>query len=206
MQAERIMGFVRKSMKKPLAALVAAMIGGVVLASGAAALNARSAADRFANATFERLGGDPEVVLGKIADSVVDRLTSGKGIGDAQAALMDRLGDVAGDKLANIDAESLLKDMQGKVMAAGLGKLDDIDTDAVMAHVTGVLVEKALAELEAIDLEAIAKSVLSDVVSDVDLEKLVAEALANIDVEKLIGDAVKKQMSVGGLLGGLLGR
>jgi hypothetical protein len=193
-------------------ALVAAGVAGVMFMTAGGAFAMRAATQQFADATISKLGGDdPQAVLDSIADRVVKQLTSKAGpLSAASKQLTDKLGRLAGDKLAGIDADSLIDTVSSEVVAAGMGKLDQISTDEIVEHVTNALIEQAIAKINALDLEGLAKSTLDgavdDLLEDVDLSKLVKEYLNSIDVEAIARAAISDQLGSRptGLLGGLL--
>lgn len=191
-------------------AIIAAVVAGVLTVSAGGALATRAASNQFADATISALGGDdPQAVLDAIADRVVKQLTSKSGaLSDASKSLTDKLGAAAGDKLAGIDTDSLLKQVSSEVVAAGMGKLNGISTDQIVKQVTDALIQRAMAEIEGLDLQALASSTLDGAVEDllasVDLEKIIQDQLDKIDVEKIVADVVKDQMGSSGS-GGLLG-
>lgn len=171
--------------------VIAAILAGVIALSSGVALATRTAGDRFADATFDKLGGDPDRVLSTIAGEVVEKLTEDGGTLDgAQQALIDRITALAGDKLDGVEVGSLLDGVKGEVVEAGLGKLDGIDVDRIIDQVTAALIAQASAEIEGIDLQELARSVLTDVAADVDIEGMVADELAKVDVEELVLKAV----------------
>lgn len=198
---------------KRTAVIASVVLGAVVLMTGGA-MATKAASNQFASATIGKLGGgDPQVVLDKIADRVVKQLLSKNGpIGEASASLTDEIGKAAGDKLAGIDTDSLLDDVSAEVVQAGMGKLNEISTDSIVDEVTSALIAQAMAKIDGLDLQALASSTLDGAVdkllASVDLEKLIKEEIAKIDVEKVVTEVVQKQMgsSSGGLLGMLFQR
>ena len=192
----------RKAVRNPKAPIAAAVIAGMVALTGGAALGAKSASNNFADKTFEKLGGgNPDDVLGAIADKVVEKISEKGGTLDsAQKDLVAQLATVAGKKLDGVDANKLINGVKDDVVAAGLGKLNGISTDEIVAQVTAALIAQAQSEIGKLDLNALAKGALKDVAANVDIDKLVKEQLDKVDVNKLILEAVKQQM--GGNSGG----
>jgi hypothetical protein len=195
----------------PRAGTIALIMAGVVAVGGFAVVLTRSATDQFANAAFSKLGDDPQEVLDSIAQKVVDQLGSKGGAFDAaQQALVQELAGAAGDKIDGVDTSKLLDDVQGEVVAAGLGKLDGISTDNIVAQVTAALIQTATAEIAKLDLGQLAK----DLLNSVDIDKIVKDKLDEIDVEGIVTKLVSEQLGgsgsggLGNLTGllGLLGR
>jgi hypothetical protein len=182
----------------PKALIAGGVVAGLVALVGAGALATKSAGDHFADATFDKLGGDSDAILEAIADKVVDRVSEKGGTLDsAQQALVAQLAGVAGAKLDGVDTDALLDGVKGEVVAAGLGKLDGISTDDIVSQVTAALIAQAQAEIAKLDLDKLAKGALADVAKNVDIDKLVSEQLAKVDVEKLIMEAISTQMGGG---------
>jgi hypothetical protein len=191
-------------LKNPKAPIAAAVIAAMVALTGGAALATKSAGDHFADATFDKLGGDSDAILEAIADKVVDKVSEKGGTLDgAQAALVSQLSGLAGKKLDGVDANKLLDGVRADVVAAGLGKLNGISTDEIVAQVTAALIAQAQSEISKLDLEKLAKGALSDMAKNVDIDKLVNEQLAKVDVEKIITDAVAGKLGGSGGSSGL---
>lgn len=208
-----VISAVRRVVSNRRAPIVAVVVAGLFAVTGGAALAARSAGDRFANKAFDKLGGDSDEILEKIADKVVEKL-GGKGgtLDAAQKDLVDQLAAMAGKKFRKVDPDALLSQMRSDVVAAGLDKLDGISVDQIVGQVTAALIRQASLLLEDVDVEALAKGAIADVIKSLNLEKLVKQKIDSIDVEKLVQDAVAKQMGGSGsspltsLLGGLIRR
>ncbi len=203
-----VRGLASKAPGGPKAGIVALITAGVVAVGGVGVVFTRSATDQFANAAFSKLGDNPQDVLDAIAQKVVDQLGSEGGAFDAaQQALVQELAGVAGDKLDGVDTSKLLDDVQGEVVAAGLGKLDGISTDNIVAQVTAALIQTATAEIAKLDLAKLAK----DLLNSVDIDKLVKDKLDEIDLEAIVTKLVSEQLGGSGSgsglggLGGLLG-
>jgi len=191
----------KRALTNPRAVVVALVVSGLVAAAGGAALATRSASDHFANAAFEKLGGNSGDILNTIADKVVDKLTKKGGtIDDAQQELVDRLAGQAGKKLGKVDPSKIISSIRGDVVNAGLGKLNGISVDRIVAQVTSALIQQASTMLDKVDVEKLASAAISDVVKNLNLDKLVKEKIDSIDVDKLVSDAVAKQL--GGSSGG----
>jgi hypothetical protein len=186
-------------MKSPRALIGATVIAGIIGVTGGAALATRSASDHFADKALSRLGGDSDEILDKLADKLVDKLSEEGGtLDETQAQLVDELAGVAGAKLDGVDAEQLLDDVRGDVVAAGMGKLNEISVDAIVEQVTTALIASAESEIEDIDVNKLVKEIVNDLAKDIDLEKIVKDELAKVDVEGLVLKAVQQQMGGGG--------
>ena len=199
----------------PRAPIVGLVVAGFLAVMGGAALATRSASDQFATKAFDKLGGDSDEILNSIADKVVAKLTGDGGTLDsAQQQLVDQLADMAAKKLGKVDPSKLISQIRGDVVEAGMSKLDGISVNAIVAQVTDALINQAGALLDDVDVQALAKAAITDVIKNLNLEKLVKQKIDSIDVEKLVGDAVAKHLGGSGgasnplssLLGGLLRR
>jgi hypothetical protein len=190
---------IKRSISSPRATVLVAVVAGLIAATAGGALATRSATDRFADVTFEKLGGDSDEILDAIAEKVVDKLASNGGtLESAQNDLVDELAGMAGKKLGNVDPDKLVSDIRGDVVAAGLGKLDGISVDRIVAQVTTALIAQAEGLLSDVDVEALAKATLTDLIKSLNLEKLVKEKIDSIDAEKLVKEAVAEQMGGSG--------
>jgi hypothetical protein len=203
---KRVVSYVKG---RPTSAIVATLVAGSIFITGGAALAARQASGQFADATFSKLGGSSDEVLNKLADRVVARLSATNGpLGGARQELVNKISKAAAAKIGGVDPTSLINGASGKLVTAGLSKIDGIDVNAIIGQVTQALIAQATAEIDKLDLNALAKGALNDVISKVDIEKLIKEKLDSIDVNKLVEDAIAKQLGSGsgGLLGALFTR
>jgi hypothetical protein len=197
----------RVAWRKPhakVAIITAAALVGLTGAAGATAVVTHNASQQFADATFGKLGGNSDEVLQKIADRVVKRLTSNQGaLAGAKDDIVASISKAASKKLGAVDADTLISNASGDLVAAGMDKLSSIDVKDIVDQVTHALIAQASAEVAKLDLNKLAQSAINGLIAKVDIEKLIKQKLDSIDVEKLVSDAVAKQ--VGGSTGGLLG-
>lgn len=209
---EKIVHWVKRA---PVAAVAAAAFAVLFTVSAGAVVTAKSVSNHFAEAAFGKLGGDPQEVLNKIADSVVKKLGSKDGpLSDAQSELVDRIAEMAGQKFDGVDPNKMLNDVKGQVAAAGLAKIDGIDPQAIIDQVTKAVISQAMAQIGTIDVKALVgqkigtldlNAIVRDQVNKIDVNKLIKEELDKVDLNALIKEVVAQQMSSGNLLTQLLG-
>jgi uncharacterized membrane protein YheB (UPF0754 family) len=203
--------------RAPATALIAAALVTVLGVTAGAMVTAKTASDHFATAALGKLGGNPQEVLNKIADSVVKKMSGKNGaLSDAQNELIDKIAAMAGQKLDGVDPNKMLNEVKGQVVAAGLGKLNGIDPQVIINKVTQALVAQAMAEVNKVNLNALVgqkingldlNAIVRDQINKIDVNKLVKEELDKVDLNALITQVVQQKLGTSqpSLLGALLG-
>jgi hypothetical protein len=137
----------------------------------------------LASAAMDRMG-DPNKVLDKLADKLVDRLQKrGGAIEAVKRAIVQRLAEMAGKKLNGVDIDKLLADAKGDLVAGGLDKIGDVNVDTLLTQMRTSLSTTASKKIDALDLEAIVEKIVREKVDELEAEAR-AEAKAYYETHK----------------------
>lgn len=142
-------------LKLPRHKFVAIGLASAIFLSAGGALAVRALTQGIASAAMGRLG-DPDEVMDKLADRLMDRLEAkGGAIEAVKSTLVSKLASLAGKKLNGVDIEKLLGDAKGDLVAGGLSKIKGLDLEALVDDVAKALSARANNKIDALDLEAL---------------------------------------------------